>query len=105
MPTPQTSGHADIWTAPDVAEAEALQEGDQAVEVWQKCLDIYQSLMRKKPGGGQELRNVALVQNICLRVFITDRCSTRLSITPGKPGRWIQSVLRRSLRTERLKCR
>ncbi|MDR3702990.1 MAG: serine/threonine-protein kinase [Candidatus Sulfopaludibacter sp.] len=43
------------------AEAGALQEGDQAIEVWQKCLDIYLSLLRNKPDGDRELRNVALV--------------------------------------------
>lgn len=43
------------------AEAEALKKGDQAIEVWQKCLDIYESLLRNKPDGDQELRNVALV--------------------------------------------
>ena len=43
------------------AEANALKEADQAIEVWQKCLDIYLSLLRNKPDGDQELRNVALV--------------------------------------------
>jgi serine/threonine protein kinase/tetratricopeptide (TPR) repeat protein len=42
------------------AEADALK-GDQAIEVWQKCLDIYLSLLRNKPDGDRELRNVALV--------------------------------------------
>ena len=51
------------------AEAMALRGADQAIEVWQKCLDIYLSLLRNKPDGDQELRNVALVHKYLASQF------------------------------------
>jgi non-specific serine/threonine protein kinase/serine/threonine-protein kinase len=43
------------------ALAIALKDADQALEIWQKCLDLYMSLLGDQPQGDRELRNVALV--------------------------------------------
>ena len=43
------------------ALAIALRDGDEALEIWQKCLDLNVSLLREQPEGDRELRNVALV--------------------------------------------
>jgi tetratricopeptide (TPR) repeat protein len=43
------------------ALAIVLRDGDQALEIWQKSLDLNMSLLRDKPQGDEELRNAALV--------------------------------------------
>jgi len=53
------------------ALAVALQDGDQALEIWQKCLDLYMSLLRDKPQGDRELRNVALVHKYMSGQFLS----------------------------------
>jgi eukaryotic-like serine/threonine-protein kinase len=51
------------------AFAMALKDGDSAIETWQKCLDIYLSLLKNKPDADQELRNVALVHKYMIGQF------------------------------------
>jgi non-specific serine/threonine protein kinase/serine/threonine-protein kinase len=41
--------------------AMALKYDDPAIETWNKCLDIFQSLLRANPNGDREQRNVSLV--------------------------------------------
>jgi eukaryotic-like serine/threonine-protein kinase len=43
------------------ALAMALTDADQSLQIWQKCLDLYMSLLGDRPQADRELRNVALV--------------------------------------------
>jgi non-specific serine/threonine protein kinase/serine/threonine-protein kinase len=53
------------------ALATALKDADQALEIWQKCLDLFTSLLRDKPQGDRELRNVALVHKYMSGQFLS----------------------------------
>jgi tetratricopeptide (TPR) repeat protein len=53
-----------------VALAIALGIADPAVEIWQKCLDIYMALLRDRRQGDRELRNVALVHRYMSGQFL-----------------------------------
>jgi len=53
------------------ALAIALTDADQALEIWQKCLDLYMSLLRDKPQGDRELRDVALVHKYMSGQFLS----------------------------------
>ncbi|HXN45458.1 MAG TPA: serine/threonine-protein kinase, partial [Bryobacteraceae bacterium] len=60
------------------ALASALRDSDQALEIWQKCLDLDLSILRDQPQGDRELRNVALVHK-----YMSGRLLTRSLFAPA----------------------
>jgi tetratricopeptide (TPR) repeat protein len=53
------------------ALAIALTDPRQALEIWQKCLDLSMSLLIQKPEGDRELRDVALVHKYMSEQFLS----------------------------------